>query len=101
VVDFGTNRIIDHLVLQEDLRDGQQIDGYTLLDDHDHVLAEGRTIGWRRILVMPVRRLRRVRIRLNAPDARLLAVIGYHTGYERLPELGQPLDYSERSAKVD
>ncbi len=85
--DFGAEVAFDHLILSEDLVDGQQIDGHRVFAP-EICVAEGVTVGHKRIHVFPTVRTARVRIELNTEQARLARVTACKTGYEALPRLG-------------
>jgi alpha-L-fucosidase len=93
-VTFDTAATFDHLVLREDLRDGQYVDGYTIVTEPDGArVAHGQTIGSQKIHVFPAEQAQRLRIDLANPAARLRSVVAYRTGDEQLPLLGtKPAD---------
>lgn len=90
VIDFGALVTVDHVALIEDLTDGQRITGHVVLDG-DEVIAEGHTIGSRRLHAFAPRTVERLRVRLTGPEPRLAEAIGYDTGGATVPEL--PADY--------
>jgi alpha-L-fucosidase len=90
MIDFGGPVTIDQLALVEDLTDGQRITGHAVLDG-DEVIAAGQTVGSRRLHAFPPRTVRRLRVRLTGPAARLTEAIGYDTDGATIPEL--PTDY--------
>jgi alpha-L-fucosidase len=98
---FAEPVTIDHLVLREELRNGQFVDGYRVLDEHDNLVAEGHTIGQKKIHVFPVREVRRLRLALKTPEARLSEAVGYRTGHEQMPLLGGKVDYAMLHQKMD
>ncbi len=89
----------DHLVLCEDLVDGQWIDGHRIWAG-ERCIAEGITVGHKRIHVFPATCAEAVCIELNTPLARLRSVTAYRTGYETLPHVPDRPDYGDWSAKV-
>lgn len=98
---FGREIELDHLVLQERLLDGQKVDGWSLYaDESDVPIAEGRTIGQKRILVFPALRARRLRLALNS-EARLHSAIAFRTGCEQLPAVAARGPDAEFADKVD
>ncbi|MFA9477004.1 hypothetical protein ACERK3_01730 [Phycisphaerales bacterium AB-hyl4] len=92
---------LDHLVLWEDLREGQHIDGFELLDEQGQTLAAGRTIGHKRILPFPRRQVELLTLRLERPGGRLSRVEAHRTGHESLPVRGVKLDYQKWAKKAD
>ena len=53
MVDFGGPVAFDHLVLEEDLADGQRIDGYRIVAEPDgREVARGTTIGSQSFVVV-------------------------------------------------
>ncbi|MCS7061983.1 MAG: alpha-L-fucosidase [Anaerolineae bacterium] len=90
-LDFGRPVTCDHLILQEDLRDGQRVDGYTLRAE-DRVIAAGCTIGHKKIHVFPAITAQHLSLQLNTEAARILSVDAYHTGHEHLPALDALFD---------
>lgn len=97
--EFERPATFDHLVLCENLIDGQHIDGHRIWVG-ERCIAEGITVGHKRLHVFPAVATNRVRIELNSPAASLRTVTAYHTGQETLPEVKGRLDYGDWSAKV-
>ncbi|MBN1937705.1 MAG: alpha-L-fucosidase [Anaerolineae bacterium] len=97
--EFERPATLDHLVLCEDLADGQHIDGHRIWAG-DTCIAEGITVGYKRFHVFPAVTTNRVRIEVNTPAASLRSVTAYHAGHETLPEVQDRLDYGDWSAKV-
>ena len=89
----------DHLVLQEDLRHGQTVDGYRICLG-DQLIAHRRTIGHKKIETFPVVQADHLQIELNSPQARLKQVTAFHTGFERLPEIDTPEIDERRSDRI-
>ena len=99
---FGREVEIDHLVLQEKLLQGQKVDGWALYaEGSDAPIAQGRTIGQKRILVFPLLRARRLRLVLDAPDARLHHATAFRSGCEQLPAVTVRGSDAEWADKVD
>ena len=93
-VTFDAPGPIDHLVLREDLRAGQRIDGFTVRPAPDSPpIAAGRTIGSQRIVAFPALDARELHIALEGAGGVLRDVTGYRTGHEEAPGL----DASERA----
>lgn len=79
---------LDHLVLREDLRAGQRIDGFTVrAEPNGPPIAQGHTIGSQRIVAFPTTEPRELHIALEGEGGTLRDVTGYRTGFERAPEL--------------
>lgn len=105
MADFGDEIIFDHLIVREDITDGQRIDGYRIADaSSGQELASGQTIGYQKWEVFPATTTRRIHIELGpdcAEDAKILSVIAYHTGHEALPSVAQPMDYEAWAERAD
>ena len=100
-VDFGKPVEFDHLILCEDLREGQHIDGYCIYAGQDKPIQKGHTIGTKKIHAFPPVRATRLRIEMNTAGARLQTVDAYRTGFEKFPEIEAGLDYEEWGKKAD
>jgi alpha-L-fucosidase len=98
---FGKPVTLDHLWLSEVLDDGQVVDGFEVLDAAGEPVAEGRSIGRRRVLVFPERTTDRLHLRWTGPAGCLASAEAYHTGHTELPALGDKLDYDAWAAKAD
>lgn len=93
---FPTRTRFDHLVLHEDLTQGQQIRGFQI--DVDGVtIARGETIGVRRIVPVPTQRTDALTIRLQGGVLRGLSA--HLTGAEAAPQLQEQPPFM--SEKVD
>ena len=91
-VTFDAAVTFDHLVLCEDLRDGQYVDGYAIMAEPDGArVARGQTVGSQKIHAFPATQTQQLRIDLTNAVARLHSVVAYRTGYEQLPRLGTKL----------
>ncbi len=100
-VDFASGADADHLWLEEDLGDGQHIDGFRIVAaEDDALIASGRTIGSQRVVVFARRRVGRLRIELDQPG-RLRRVAALLTGAECIPDPAAKLDYAAWGAKTD
>jgi len=100
-VDFASGADADHLWLEEDLSDGQHIDGFRIVAaEDDALIASGRTIGSQRVVVFARRRVGRLRIELDQPG-RLRRVAALLTGAECIPDPAAKLDYATWGAKTD
>lgn len=92
---------LDHLVLEEELSDGQLIDGFEVVDDAGRDVTAGVTVGHKRILAFPRRSVRSLELRLATPGGRLRSAQAHHTGHESLPEVGRAMDYDKWGEKAD
>jgi alpha-L-fucosidase len=103
--DFGEEVNFDHLIVREELNNGQRIDGYRIVDAHiGRELCAGVTIVFQKWHVLPRVRARHIRVELDAacaPGAAISAITAYCTGYEKLPSVAAPIDYSEWAHKAD
>lgn len=100
-VDFGRPVSFDHLVLSEDLRRGQRLDGYSVTTAEGSPVCAGRTVGHKKIDVFPAVTTARLTIALSGPEPRLTRVTAYRTGFERRPWLGTAYEERDWSDKVD
>lgn len=87
-VTLPESRTFDHVVLHEDVSDGQHVDGHEVYVD-DALVARGETIGVQRFHVFPAVTGSRVTVRLGTARARLADVELHATGVEALPQLGR------------
>jgi alpha-L-fucosidase len=98
---FGRPVELDHLVLEEAIEDGQQADGYAVIDETDgRTIARGGTIGHKKAHAFPAVTTRALRIELAAP-ARLARATAFRTGHHAPPELGAVFDRDLFDSKVD
>ena len=84
---FDTSISFDHLVLQEDLNNGQWVNGYRIYNG-EKLITQGHTIGHKKIEAFPTIQTDQIQMVLNTPAARLSSVTAFKTGYESLPEIG-------------
>jgi alpha-L-fucosidase len=98
-VAFQERVAFDHLVLQEDLQQGQVIDGYRIFAG-ETLIAQGQTIGHKKIEAFPVVKTDRLQIELNDLQARLEQVTAFQTGFEHPPEIGTPEIDERRSERI-
>ena len=71
-VDLGAPTTFDRVLLQEDIRRGQRVRAFTLEAWHDQTwepIAEGTTIGYKRLLRLEPHTASRVRLRVRAARA--------------------------------
>jgi alpha-L-fucosidase len=86
VVDFGGPISFDHLVLVEDLADGQRIDGYRITTEPDgREIARGTTVGSQAFMAVDEVQATRVKMELGDTGGRLRAVSAHLTGHSELP----------------
>jgi len=91
---------LDHLVLEENLRDGQRIGRHRIVDaGSGRLLAEGGTIGVRRVHAFPRATASAIVIETDREDAVLQRVEGHLTGVETMPPLEEQPAF--RSDKID
>ena len=87
-VAFGAPGLIDHLVLREDLRAGQRIDGFAIrAAPAGPVIAAGRTVGSQRIVAFPAVEASELHIALAGPGGTLRDITAYRTGCEAVPAM--------------
>jgi alpha-L-fucosidase len=91
---------LDHLILQEDLKDGQMMDGYRIYAG-GKLITQSRTIGHKKIEAFPVMQADHLQIEFSTPQARLKQVTAFHTGFETLPEIGFPKIDERRGERID
>lgn len=94
---------LDHLVLEEDLREGQRVGRHRVLDGvTGRVLAEGGTIGVRRVHAFPAVTTSDIVVETDAADAALLRAEVHRTGVEVAPSLEeQPPFPGDRIDRAD
>ncbi len=97
---FAAPAVFDHLVLEEALEDGQQVDGYRVYAG-ERLIVQGQTIGCQKIDAFPRAEAVELRIELNRPEARLKGLTAYATGYEAIPALDDPEIDEQRWARID
>ncbi len=101
-VDFDRAVEFDLLILQEELRDGQHIDGHRIYSEPDGaMIAVGKTVGHKRFHLFKTVKTARLRIELNSPQARLTSAEAHKTGHVELPTLGAKVDYNRWEKKAD
>jgi alpha-L-fucosidase len=95
--------MLDHLVLEEDVREGQRVGRHQVLDAvTGRVLAEGGTIGVSRVHAFPVVTTSGIIVKTDGDDATLLRAEGHLTGVEAAPSLEeQPAFPSDRIDRAD
>jgi alpha-L-fucosidase len=86
VADFGPDTVLDHVVLQEDLDDGQRAIGFEISADGE-VLGRGMRIGAQRFVVFPETSVGRLTVRIFGAGARLAEVTGFRTGATEVPAI--------------
>jgi len=77
---------LDHLELAEDYRDGQRIVSHKI-SNGDRLVAEGRTVGNKRIHVFDEVQTSELLITAEGQDPRLESVRGYATGVTAIPSI--------------
>ncbi len=90
---------IDHLILREAIENGQRIGAHRIRDiESGRVLVDrAGTVGSQRVHPFPEVTTDRIRIELDDPAARLVAVEGYRAGVSMIPELEeQPAFMNEK-----
>ncbi|WP_020573223.1 alpha-L-fucosidase [Actinopolymorpha alba] len=93
---LGAATTFDHLVLEEELADGQRVTGHEIVVG-GQVIARGGTIGVRRFHAFPEVTADRVEVRLTGDGAGLGAVTAHRTGSPRCPALEeQPAAMAEK-----
>ncbi len=102
IVDFGAETDFDHLVLQEEISDGQKVNEYNIyIDDKNEPFTKGFTVGYKKINVFKSVKASTIRIETNSDAAGITSVKAYKTGCESLPGLGEKLDYEKWAEKAD
>ncbi len=96
---------INHLVIEEDVREGQKIGWHRIVDALSaRVLSEGQTVGVRRHHHVPRIRTSEVLIETDREDDAVIRVAGYNLGLDELPELEEqpafPSDRIDRAGHV-
>ncbi len=87
---FTQASLLDHLELSEGLNTGQRIHNHRVYAD-GVLIADGGTVGVKRLHVFPSRDVTEVRIEIDGDGASLEGVIGYNTGIDTTPTV--PEDY--------
>jgi alpha-L-fucosidase len=102
IIDFEQEIELDHLILKENIANGQKINGYELfLPGSETPFAEGVTVGYKKINAFKKVRSSKVIIKGLSNDAIIDSADAFLTGHEKLPELGSMLDYEEWALKAD
>lgn len=102
IINFGQNTEFDHLVIKENIPDGQKIDDYGLfLPGSETPFAKGVTVGHKKINVFSKVNASKVILKSNSENAVIDGAEAFLTGHEKLPELGAKLDYEEWAHKAD
>jgi alpha-L-fucosidase len=87
LAEFARDTTFDHLVLEENLQDGQRVTGHRVSTEDGRLLVAAGTIGVRRIHVFPKTTARSLTIELEGPSAVLDAVVGFSTGVSSIPDI--------------
>lgn len=87
VADFAQETTLDHLVLAENLLDGQRVTGHRVLTGDGRQVVAAGTIGVQRIHVFPAVTVRSLAIELDGAAAVLDGVAGFATGVESVPDI--------------
>ncbi|WP_426625618.1 alpha-L-fucosidase [Leifsonia sp. McL0607] len=82
---FGREVTIDHLLLREELGDGQRITAHRLLDGGETV-ADGLTVGAGRLHAFQPRVVRSLAVEADGDVPRLASVTAYRTGHTNIPQ---------------
>lgn len=98
-ITFDSPATIDHLVLQENLEHGQVASHYQIIVDGSPI-AEGFTIGNKKIDVFPAVEAREIVVVLDQASARLSRATAYQTGFEQRPELETPGIDQHRNQRI-
>jgi len=85
--DFAAEIELDHLLLQEELADGQRVTGFEVVTDAGEPVARGGSIGAQRLCVFPMRRVRSLTVRVGGEGAALSGVTGFRTGVSTVPSI--------------
>jgi alpha-L-fucosidase len=102
LVDFGQEISFDHLRIQENLKEGQQIDGYGIfIPGSDEPFSQGATVGSQKIHAFKSITGSKIVIRTNSSEAEITNVQAFKTGHEQFPRLGDKLDYEKWAEKAD
>jgi alpha-L-fucosidase len=86
-LEFAADVVLDHLVLEEQLADGQRVTGFEIATDAGEQLAAGGSIGAQRICVFPPRGIRSLIVRLHGDGPALAAATGFRTGVSGIPAI--------------
>ncbi len=85
---FPPGTTFDHLILREDLTEGQRIRHHTIRDAATgKVIAQGHTIGAQRYHAFPRTATDRIEVTTDDPPARLDSLEAHHTGVESIADL--------------
>ncbi|GAA1614690.1 alpha-L-fucosidase [Actinoplanes couchii] len=101
VADFGREISFDHLVIEEELDEGQRVQQHVVIDDDGTELITAGTIGMQRIHVRAGMRTRRLHLRLTGDAPRIRVVTAFAAGTDWTGEIEytaptEPLDSTER-----
>ncbi|MGA7205025.1 MAG: alpha-L-fucosidase [Specibacter sp.] len=87
VAGFAGEITLDHLVLAENLVDGQRVTSHRISTADGRVLVEAGTIGSQRIHVFSAATATELVIELDGAEPMLDAVTGFHAGVESIPDI--------------
>ena len=103
-ISFNKKETIDHIVLNEDLSNGQKIFNFEIqyfYNDKFFPLLKGTTIGHKRILPFKTINTDKIKIILKDDNSIIKNINCYKTDFETLPNLGKKLNYDDWSNKAD
>ncbi|RGE63630.1 hypothetical protein DWY69_26510 [Eisenbergiella massiliensis] len=66
---------VSHVVLKENIRMSQRIEGFEIMDDKGHVLYQGSTVGYKKIAVFPRTAVKELHIHIT--DARVCPTLAF------------------------
>ena len=66
---------VSHVVLKENIRMSQRIEGFEIKDDKGHVLYQGSTVGYKKIAVFPRTAVKELHIHIT--DARVCPTLAF------------------------
>ncbi len=100
-VEFPGNIEFDHLVLRENLENGQQIFDYKIyIDGESEPFTAGNTIGNKKFNVFKTANTGKIRIETDSECANITSVEAFKTGHEEFPGVGYFLDYDQWKKKA-
>ncbi len=92
---FDSDITFDHLVLREDLSEGQRIGPHIIRANSDAIVTNVQTVGSQRVHAFPPVTARSITVEIDDPTGRLAGLEAYCTGVTAIPSLEIQLHHNE------